>query len=217
MTDPPAPTWATARQARPLRVALTGGIATGKSYCLARFIALGAPAIDADVLARDAVAPGSSGLDAVVSRFGPALRRPDGTLDRDALARIVFADSAARRDLDTIVHPIVYAAIRDFFLRLARAASPPRVAIADVPLLYETGYERAFDRVVVAYCRPEQQLARLMARNHLSEEQACARIDSQMPIDAKAARADYVIDTSRSFAETDALVDDLWRKLNSLV
>ena len=200
---------------RPLRVALTGGIATGKSYCLDRFRALGAPVSDADVLARDAVAPGSRGLDAVFSRFGPAVRRADGSLDREALGTIVFRDAGARRDLEAIVHPIVYAAIRDWFERLARATPPPRIAIADVPLLYETGRDGDFDRVIVAYCRPEQQLARLMARNQLSDADASARIASQMPIDAKAARADYVIDTSRSFVETDDLIDDLWRRLTA--
>src|SRR6185295_11766887 len=102
----------------PLRVALTGGIGTGKSHCLARFAQLGAETIDADNLAHQVVEPGTPGLAAVVARFGASLLRSDGRLDRDALGRLVFADSGARRDLEAIIHPAVYGAIQSWFLRL---------------------------------------------------------------------------------------------------
>jgi dephospho-CoA kinase len=101
-----------------LRVALTGGIATGKSYCLGRFAALGVPTIDADQLAREVVIPGSAGLRAIVERFGDAVLQPGGTLDRAALGRIVFADRVARADLESIVHPEVYRRIREWYVAL---------------------------------------------------------------------------------------------------
>jgi dephospho-CoA kinase len=195
------------------RVALTGGIATGKSYCLTRFVELGAPTIDADQLARQAIAPGTPGFDAVLTRFGRAVQKRDGGLDRDALARLVFSDDAARRDLETIVHPVVYAAIKKWFDGLSSAGGRPQAAIADVPLLFETGRERDFDFVIVAACRPEQQLERLRARG-MTEEDAQKRINAQIPIDQKAARANFLIDTSDTEAQTNLQVLQVWEKLN---
>jgi dephospho-CoA kinase len=185
------------------RVALTGGIATGKSYCLHRFAELGVPVIDADRLARDAVAPGSTGLAAVVERFGGGVLAPDGSLDRAALGRIVFADPRARAALEAIVHPEVYRRIREWSVNLAAGT---RLAIADIPLVYETGQEHEFDRVVVAACTPEEQLRRILARDGLPEPDARARIAAQWPIDEKVKRADIVIWTDRGNAETDAQV-----------
>jgi dephospho-CoA kinase len=193
-----------------LRVALTGGIATGKSYCLARFASLGVPVIDADQLARDAVAPGSRALEAVATRFGDAILRPDGSLDRAALGRIVFNDRAARADLEAIVHPEVYRRISEWL-----AGLPPgtRVAIADIPLLFETGHTHDFDRVVVVACNPREQLRRLIARDGLSERDAHARLDSQWPIEEKEARADYVIKTDGTVADTDSQVRTVYEVL----
>ncbi len=202
---------------RVLRVALTGGIATGKSYCLKRFAVLGAETIDADVLARRAVEPGTPGLAAVVSRFGSGVRRADGTLDRAALARIVFADDAARRDLEAIVHPYVFEA-RDAWLSslAARTAADGTsiVAIADIPLLFEAGRPADFDLVIVVACDPAQQRARVMARDHLTPDEADRRIAVQWPIDRKRALADIVIDTSGSFEETDRQIDEAWERLS---
>lgn len=195
-----------------LLAALTGGIATGKSYCLARFASLGVPVIDSDRLAREAVAPGTPGLARVVERFGPALLQPDGTLDRAALARIVFADPAARAGLEAIVHPEVYRRIREWSANLP-AGTP--LAIADIPLLFETGHERDFDRVIVCACEPEEQVRRLMARDGLDEAAARARLAAQWPIAEKAARADYVIRTDGSFGETDRRVEEVWGKLRT--
>jgi dephospho-CoA kinase len=196
-----------------LRVALTGGIATGKSYCLARFHTLGAPTIDADLVARDVVAPGSPALDAVIARFGRGVLRADGSLDRAALGRIVFADAGARRDLEAIVHPAVYASIRQWFDGLESSPAPPRAAIADIPLLYETGRERDFDRVIVASCRPEQQVDRLVRERGLSRAEAALRLAAQMPVAEKARRADFVVDTSGTFDETDRQIDEVWGRL----
>ena len=193
-----------------LRVGLTGGIATGKSYCLARFAALGVPIVDADLLARDAVAPGSRALADVATRFGASILLPDGSLDRAALGRIVFTDRAARTDLEAIVHPEVYRRIGEWF-----AARPPatRLAIADIPLLFETGHDHDFERVIVAACDPQQQLRRLMQRDSLSEAEARARLNAQWPIEEKVARADYVIRTDGSVADTDSQVRTVYEML----
>ena len=196
-----------------LRVALTGGIATGKSHCLRRFRDLGAPVIDADVLARDAVAPGSPTLASILSAFGVDVRTPDGALDRSALARIVFASPDARRMLEAIVHPAVYHGLARWFEDLEGRHPQPEVAIADIPLLYETGREGDFDRVVVAACGRPQQIERLMARDGLSRPAALARLAAQLPIEEKVRRADHVIDTSDSVEETDRQVDVVWRLL----
>ncbi|HEU4935175.1 MAG TPA: dephospho-CoA kinase [Vicinamibacterales bacterium] len=195
-----------------LRVALTGGIATGKSYCLARFASFGVPVIDADQLARDAVAPGSQALEEVAARFGAVILKPDGSLDRSALGRIVFNDRAARADLEAIVHPEVYRRINEWLATL-----PPRtrVAIADIPLLFETGHTHDFDRVVVAACDPREQLRRIIARDGLSEREARARLDSQWPIEEKEARADYVIKTDGTVADTDSQVRTVYELLSA--
>ena len=186
-----------------LRVALTGGIATGKSYCLARFEARGVPVIDADRLAREAVMPGSRALEAVVTRFGDTILLADGSLDRAALGRIVFNDRAARADLEAIVHPEVYRRIGEWF-----ASRPPatRFAMADIPLLFETGHNHDFDRVIVCACDPQRQLRRLMSRDGLSEPEARVRLNAQWPIDEKASRATHVIRTDGTLADTDAQV-----------
>jgi dephospho-CoA kinase len=193
-----------------LRAALTGGIATGKSYCLARFEARGVPVIDADRLAREAVMPGSRGLAAVVTRFGSSILQADGSLDRAALGRIVFNERAARADLEAIVHPEVYRRIGEWFV-----SRPPatRFAIADIPLLFETGHNHDFDRVIVAACDPQLQLRRLMSRDGLSEPEARARLDAQWPIDEKVARATYVIRTDGTLADTDAQVRTVYELL----
>jgi dephospho-CoA kinase len=191
--------------------ALTGGIATGKSYCASRFKALGVPVIEADHLARDAVAPGSPGLAAVVARFGPSVLRPDGSLNRSTLGRIVFADRVARADLEAIIHPEVYQRVREWFANLSAGT---RLAIADIPLLFETGHQHDFDHVIVAACAPELQVQRVMERDGLSEPEARARVAAQWPIDDKVARADYVIRTDGSFAETDERVRRLVDTLN---
>jgi len=199
-------------QRRPIRAALTGGIATGKSRCLAAFAALGVPTIDADQLARDVVAPGTPGLQAVVDRFGGDVLAGDGTLDREALGAIVFADTLARHDLEGIIHPAVYTAIERWFATLEAP-----LGIADIPLLFETERESDFDVVIVAACRPDQQLARLMTRSGLSEADARARIAAQMPLANKVARADYVIDTSGTLEETDGNTGEVLKNLKSMI
>ena len=200
-----------------LRVGLTGGIATGKSHCLERFARLGAQTIDADELARDAVAAGSPGLDAVISRFGRAVLLSDGQLDRTALGRVVFEDAGARRDLEAIIHPAVYQAINGWFRAIgdsSRAQSGPIIAVADIPLLFETNRQGDFDVVVVTACTPDRQLRRLMERG-LSKDESERRIAAQIPIEEKTRRADHVIDTSGTFADTDIQIDQVWKALTA--
>jgi dephospho-CoA kinase len=193
-----------------LRVALTGGIATGKSYCLERFVALGAATIDADVLAREAVAPGSAGLRAVVERFGAGVLAAGGSLDRPALGRIVFADAKARAALEAIIHPEVYRRIGDWFVNLPSGTA---VGIADIPLLFETGHHHDFDAVIVTACAPEEQVRRIMARDDLDEAASRERIAAQWPIGEKVTRASHVIWTDRGYAETDRQVRMLYDSL----
>lgn len=182
-------------------MALTGGIATGKSHVRAQFEALGVPTIDADVLAREAVAPGTAGFSAVVARFGSDIVDATGMLDRKKLGAVVFADPVARRDLEAIIHPLVRQAIDDWFAALDASHHP--FAIADIPLLYETGRDADFDAVIVAACDPDTQILRVMERDGLTEAEVRQRIAAQLPIDEKIRRADHVIRTDGSFAETD--------------
>lgn len=195
------------------KIALTGGIATGKTYVATRLREAGVPMVDADLLARDVVAPGTPALAAIRKRFGPDAVRRDGTMDRIRVAQIVFKDKRARLDLEAIIHPAVIKAVNDFFNGLPRRTP---FAIADIPLVYETGREKDFDAVIVVACPREMQLQRLMERNKLSKEDAERRLAAQLPIDQKVNKATYVIKNDRSFAETDAqikaLLDTLMQK-----
>jgi dephospho-CoA kinase len=193
-------------------VALTGGIATGKSYVLERFRALGAACLDADDLAHGATAAGTEATQAIAARFGADMLDPDGAVNRRKLGPLVFADAAARRDLEAIVHPAVYRAIAAGLRAFELTGS--RIAIVDIPLLYETTGNRRFERVIATICSPALQVARLMARG-LSETDAQQRLAAQMPAEEKAARADFVIKTDGSFQETDAQVRSIWSQLAS--
>jgi len=197
-----------------MRVALTGGIATGKSHVRIRFESLGIPTIDADVLARDAVAPGTAGLAAVVRRFGADVCEADGTLNRKKVGAIVFDDLQARRDLEQIVHPYV----REMTERWFASLDPERIpfAVADIPLLFEAQREGDFDAVVVTACEPEMQLSRLMARDGLDGAEALRRIAAQWPLERKIAKADYVIRTDGTFDETNRQVEAVVSQLRAV-
>jgi len=190
-----------------LKVALTGGIATGKSYVLRQLRERGIPAIDADDVVHDALGPNTSISQAVALEFGAGVLSSDGSVDRAALGAKIFADANARRRLEAIVHPLVYQTIRKWF----EAGERP-IGVASIPLLYETRRETDFDAVVVTACKPEQQLQRIMARG-LTEEDARQRMAAQIPTEDKALRADYVIWTSGTERETDAQVDQFLVKL----
>ena len=172
-------------------IGLTGGIASGKSTFAAALRALGAPVIDADQLARAAVARDTPGLAAVVAAFGAGVLAPDGELDRKRMAAIVFADPAARSRLEAAVHPAVRALFRAERARLAAAGHD--LVVYDVPLLYEAKVEGEVDLVVVVWAPRSSQIARLAARDGLRPEEAEARLAAQLSIDEKAARADAVV------------------------
>ena len=193
------------------RVGLTGGIATGKSHVRAEFERLGVPTIDSDRLARDAVAPGTPGLSQVVDRFGEMVLDPDGALDRRLLASIVFSDALARRDLEAIVHPHVRLETDRWFRSLHGGRHA--LAVADVPLLYEAGLEKLFDAVIVTACDRDTQRQRIVERDRLSDDEARLRIDAQLPIDEKVRRADYVIRTDGSPADTRRQVHEVYLRL----
>lgn len=194
-----------------LKIALTGGIATGKSHVLDRFRRLGAPCLDADVLAHGVMAAGTEATQAIAARFGADALQADGAADRKKLGAVVFSDAAARRDLEAIVHPAVYRAIAAGLRAFELIGGSP-LAIVDLPLLYETGRAGDFDRVVATVCPPAAQIARLAARG-LSQDEARQRLAAQMPAADKAARADFVIRTDGTFEETDRQVEDIWRTL----
>lgn len=193
------------------RIALTGGIASGKSTVADMFAVLGAVIVDSDVLAREVVEPGTPGLEAVVERFGEGVLTDDGQLDRAALGAIVFGDDEARRDLGAITHPLV-AARREELLAEVPAGV---VAISVIPLLVEGGLERGFDEVIVVDVPVETQHARLMARNGYSDDEAWARIHSQATREERLAAATHVIDNSGSQEEARAQVGVVYAKLRN--
>ena len=190
-----------------LKVALTGGIATGKSYVLDRFRRRGIPCLDADALAHGVEAPGTEATQAIAARFGADVLAADGSVDRRKLAPIVFADGQARRELEAIVHPAVYRAIAAGLRGFELIGGSP-LAIVDVPLLYETGHQSDFDRVIVTACPADTQIRRLIERG-LTESEARQRLAAQAPTDEKAARADFVIHTDGRFEDTDRQVDEI--------
>ena len=195
-----------------LKVGLTGGIATGKSFVVSVLGELGCEVSDADALAHAAIAPGQPAYDEIIETFGRDVRAADGKIDRARLGAIVFADPAARERLNAIVHPRVFAAQAAWFAELERRR-PDVIAVVDAALMIETGSYRRFDKLVVVHCRPELQLERLMKRNQLTREAAQARIDAQMPSAEKLKYADYTIDTSEGFDETRRQVVELYGKL----
>jgi dephospho-CoA kinase len=194
-----------------LKVALTGGIATGKSYVLDGFRRRGVPCLDADILAHGVTAAGTEATAAIAARFGDEILAPDGSVDRAKLGPIVFADPSARRELEAVVHPAVYRAVAAGVRAFELIGTDPFVVV-DIPLLYETGAEKDFDRVVVTTCAPQTQLARLRERG-MSEEAARQRVAAQWPTEQKASRADFVVNTDGTFEETNAQVDAICRSL----
>jgi dephospho-CoA kinase len=196
-------------------VGLTGGIASGKSTFAAALRRLGVPVVDADALARAAVAPGAPALAEIARSFGPDVLAPDGGLDRKRMAALVFADPSARRRLEGITHPAIRRAMGEETARLAALGHD--LAFYDTPLLFEVGLEGSLDSVVVVWAPPAVQRARLGARDGLSPDEAGARLAAQLPIDEKAARADFVVPNVGLPGELDGkaarLIADLRRGL----
>ena len=188
-----------------LRIGLTGGIGSGKSTVSRLLAGHGAVIVDADAIAREVVAPGTPGLAAVVDAFGSGVLAADGSLDRPALAGVVFADPEARRRLDGIVHPLVRARATE----VTAAAAPDAVVVNDVPLLVETGQAASYDLVLVVEADPDTRVARLVQRG-LTAEDARARMAAQATDEQRRAVADVVIDNSGTPEQLEAQVGRLW-------
>ncbi len=172
---------------------LSGGIASGKTTVAHLFAELGATVIDADQIAREVVEPGREGLARIAACFGPEMLNGQGRLDRARLGALVFGDPGRLQELNGLLHPLIAGEIRERLARL-RLAGFDGVAVVDVPLLFECGWEEMFDRTIVVYCDPDMQCLRLMRRSGLDRAQADARIAAQMPLQEKKAAADFVID-----------------------
>lgn len=195
-----------------LLVGLTGGIGSGKSTVARLLEKRGAVVFDADLLAREAVEPGTPGHAAVIERFGADVLAPGGELDREALASIVFADPSARRDLEEIVHPEV----RRLFAEGSEAyRDTDSVVVFSAPLLVETGMHTAFEVLVVVSATVATQIERLMHQRGMSEPSIRARIDAQAPLEDKAAAADFLVDNEGSLDELESQVDRLWNDLSA--
>jgi dephospho-CoA kinase len=169
--------------------------------------------VDADAIVHALFAPGSDTTADIAARFGTGVLRADGRVDRKALGDLAFADAAARRDLEAIVHPRVYERIAGW--TAAQAEAGVRWMLADIPLLFETGRAAEFDRVIVAACPQEEQVRRLVRRDRLGEADALARLAAQWPIAEKVRLATDVVDTSGTFDETDRRVDEVCREIDA--
>jgi dephospho-CoA kinase len=195
-----------------LLVGLTGGIGSGKSTVARLLEKRGAIVFDADLLAREAVAPGTPGHAAVIERFGADVLAPGGELDREALASIVFADPSARRDLERIVQPEV----RRLFAEGSEAyRDTDRVVVFSAPLLVESGMHTAFEILVVVSARVATQIERLMRQRGMSETSIRARIDAQAPFEDKASVADFIVDNEGTLDELESQVERLWNDLSA--
>jgi dephospho-CoA kinase len=195
-----------------LLVGLTGGIGSGKTTVARLLEERGAVVFDADVLARDAIAPGTPGHDRVVERFGPNVLAPGGDIDREALASTVFADPAARRDLEAIVHPEV----RRLFAESTEAyRDTDAVVVFSAPLLVETGMHTAFEVLIVVSAPVETQVDRLLRDRGMSESAIRGRIGAQLPLEEKAEVADILIDNEGTLEELEGQVERVWTELRA--
>ena len=198
-----------------VRVGLTGGIGAGKSEVARRLAALGAVIVDADVAARAVVAPGTDGLERVVAAFGPEVLRSDGSLDREALGEIVFADPARRAELNAIVHPLAGAWMLAAEEAAVAAGGPDIVVVHDVPLIAENGLAGMYDKVIVVDVPAEIQLERLVLDRGMTSAGARARVAAQATREQRLAIADLVIDNSGTLADLDRRVREVWAGLRA--
>jgi dephospho-CoA kinase len=193
-------------------VGLTGGIAAGKSTVAKRLVELGAIEVDADLLAKEAVAAGSDGLKAIVANWGESILGPDGELDRAAMAKIIFNDPKQREVLEDIVHPAVAARSREMIL----GAGAGSIVIYNVPLLVEANVQLPFDLVVTVEAPQSAQIERMVRHRGMSVEDAKARISAQASPAQRAQRADVILNSNQSIGRLLDDTDDLWAKLTKL-
>ncbi len=198
-----------------LLLGLTGGIATGKSTVAEMLVELGADHIDFDLLSRLVVAPGQPALSQIRAQFGNQVLTADGRLNRKKMSALVFEDQEKRRQLEKITHPAIHAA----YLQQIEALTdnnPEATVVASVPLLIEVNMQSMFDKILVVYASPEQQIRRLIDRDHISIAAATKIIDAQLPIDDKLDHADFVIRNAGDLADTRRQVEQLWNELQEL-
>ena len=195
-----------------MKIGLTGGIACGKSTVAAMLVARGAALVDADQVAREVVMPGEPALAAVIRQFGQAVLAPDDTLDRQALGKLVFGNRDKLKQLEAILHPAIRERMQTR-LQHYEEENPARLAVADIPLLYETGQAGLYQGVLVVYIPQQLQVERLLARTpDMTEEEALSRIGLQMDIEEKRKRADWLIDNSGTLEETERQVEAFMRE-----
>ena len=197
------------------KVGLTGSIAVGKSFVCDIFRELGVPVLDADKTAREVVEPNTIGWNAIVEHFGTSILLSNDEIDRVKLGSIVFADSAKRELLNSIIHPLVFES-QDAWIKKLELQNIDKFAIIDAALMLESnGYQR-FDKIIVVWCEAEIQLERLIKRNKLNHEDALKRINAQFSQDKKKSFADYLINTSGGFESTKQQVNELFKQLSVL-
>lgn len=194
-----------------LKIALTGGIATGKSYVLSKLRERRVATIDADDIVHAALGPNTPTTKVIAAKFGEAFLKPDGSVDRRLLGARVFGDRQARQTLEAIIHPVVYEELRKWYRALDTT-----IGVASIPLLFETGHEGDFDYVVVTACPADQQMQRLVDRDGLPEKEAKQRLAAQMSTQEKINRADFVVSTGGTKAATDTQVDKLLAEIAQL-
>jgi dephospho-CoA kinase len=197
-----------------LKVGLTGGLASGKSFVAACFARWGARVLQADKVGHAVLEPGGEAYADVVREFGDRVLTPGGAIDRKALADMVFSEPEKLTRLNALVHPHVFARQRLFFQETERA-EPDRIAVVEAAIMVETGSYSQYDRLVLAVCPPEVQIQRFLEREGGSEEDAKARMARQMPLLEKIPFADYVIDTSGSKDDTVSRAREVWEKLKA--
>lgn len=190
-------------------IGLTGGIASGKSTIAQMLVERGALLVDADQVAREVVLPGEPALEAIASIFGQAVLQEDGSLNRSKLGEIVFQDKESLKKLEAITHPVIRQRMQQKMDAYADQY-PERLVVADVPLLYETKQEKLYEGIMVVYIPAELQISRLMQRNGYSKEEAVRRVESQMNIEEKRERADWVINNSGSLEATKQQIEQFW-------
>ena len=194
-----------------LKIAITGGAGSGKSTVARMFEELGAPVLDADAAARDAVAVGTPAWQELRRLFGEEYFQADGELDRAKMAQLVFADPEARQRLNDLVHPRVAQEIQTRLKELEQQGAP--LALVEVPLLFEAGLAAAYDRIIVVYVDPDDQARRLKERDGRGPEEIAGLLQAQWPLKDKAARADFVVDNRGSLSHTRQQVQEIWKEL----
>jgi dephospho-CoA kinase len=198
-----------------LILGVTGGIATGKTTVVRMLEEFGAPVIDFDLLAREVVEPGKPAWKDIVAYFGERILQKDGSLDREKLSAMVFQDGEKRKKLESFTHPRIYEASVKRVNKIVEK-DPDAVVQLDIPLLIEQNLQHMVHKILVVYIPQDKQVERLVERNGISREGAAARLRSQLPIDEKLSKADYVIYNDRSLEETRRQVEDLWQTLKDL-